>query len=45
MLFECDDTHGGNLSNQDGVLSSKAPHVTIRRLIAQGTLSPAQVDN
>jgi len=25
MLFECDNTHGGNLTNQDGVLSTKAP--------------------
>jgi len=39
MLFECDNTHGGNLTNQDGVLSTKAPNVIIRRLIAQGTPS------
>ena len=45
MLFERDDTHGGNLTNQNGGLSTKAPHVTIRRLIAQGAPSPAWVDN
>jgi hypothetical protein len=25
MLFERDDTHAGNLTNQDGMLSTKAP--------------------
>jgi hypothetical protein len=24
MLFECDNTHGGNLMNQDGVLSNQS---------------------